>query len=280
MEELIGLLKSQAKISSDLLKKIEDYQKFKAEPIANAFKLENLSGAIKKLGEELPESKTQTLLNKWLEEELHQIARYKDDFRLNFSRDLKELLVRQGRELKGQLPILRCGFWTIKTDFEIGQATIFWGPEIEKLKTRIILNPGEIAQSIEDLDKDLKKKSIAGKDLLELVFRAYEHHLAVQRLARGEKILLIELLNDLVFLIQPQEFKNDPRREKFKEYSRVNFSYDLFLLRKTNLDLSLHGLKLRLTVATFDATLDKRRALWIPDNESGEGTYYSYISFS
>jgi len=279
MEELIELLKILAKASHSLLKKIEGYQKFRGEPVANVHTLEGLLGDIKKLGEKLPESKLLAVLTNWIETEASEIAKFKDDFHFSFGRDLKELIAKQGTSLKGQLPILRCGLWTIKADFEIGSAVIFWGPEVEKVKAKVILNPQKIVRAIDDLDQDLKKRSIGGRELLELVFRAYQRILTINRVSAGEKILLVDLLGELVFLIQPSEFKNDPRRERFREYSRINFGYDLFLLRRQNLDLKVQEQSLRLTVATFDATLDKRRALWIPENEEGEGTYYSYVSF-
>ena len=49
----------------------------------------------------------------------------------------------------------------------------------------------------------------------------------------------------------------------------------LYLLRKSN--LLERGIKLY--VATFDATIDKMNSIWILENENGEGTHYSHISF-
>ena len=37
--------------------------------------------------------------------------------------------------------------------------------------------------------------------------------------------------------------------------------------------------QLQLSVATFDSTTEKSKSIWVPDNEAGTGTYYSYVSF-
>lgn len=279
MDELVELLKSLAKASHNVLKKVERYQKLRAESTANVHSLEKSLGEIRQLAGHLPESQVRTNLTKWTEMETSRIAKLKEDLHFSFGRDLKELMTNQGRSLKGQLPILRCGLWTIKVDFEVGNAVIYWGPEVERVKGKVILKPGDIARAIDDLDEDLRTESMASHELLEATFRAYERTLMMHRGAAGEKVLLVDLLGELVFLIQPSGFRDDPRREKFKEYSRIHFAYDIFLLRRQNSELRVGEQRLRLTVATFDATLDKRRALWIPENEEGEGTYYSYVSF-
>ena len=85
---------------------------------------------------------------------------------------------------------------------------------------------------------------------------------------------IIEVLNEFVFIKQPQKFFNDPKKENFKDYPRIKLSYLLYILRKSN----NAGKGLKFYVANFDATGDKKNSIWIPDNDEGDGTYYSYIS--
>ncbi len=278
MEEMIELLKSQARVSTSLLKHLEAYQKILSEPATKAYQLGAFLDEIKKINENLPESKIRDMVFNWLEQQKSEVARYKDEFQFNFGRNLKELLSKQYIELKGQLPILRAGLFSIKVDFEIGSAVIYWGPEVEKIRTKIPLSPIEITKAIENLVSRLKGKTFDEKNLLQLIFQAYKRILLINNLSQGEKVLLLDVLNEVVLLNQSTDFKTDPSREKFREYSRINFSYDLFRLRQAG-DLKIDDQKMRLYVATFDATVEKRKALWIPDNELGEGTYYSYLSF-
>ncbi len=53
---------------------------------------------------------------------------------------------------------------------------------------------------------------------------------------------------------------------------------DLYRLKKSEVH-AIENHIVKLSVATFDATTEKKRSLWVPDNEQGDGTYYSYLSF-
>jgi hypothetical protein len=80
-------------------------------------------------------------------------------------------------------------------------------------------------------------------------------------------------------LQQPPGFRLNPTQEKFVEYPRIRFSYDLFRLRQAG-QFQAGEDRLKLHVANFDATTEKAKALWVPDNEAGDGTHYSYVSFT
>jgi hypothetical protein len=82
-------------------------------------------------------------------------------------------------------------------------------------------------------------------------------------------------LSEFVLLKQSKRFYVDPQKSHFREYSRAKLSYLLYLLKKS----AVQEKDLKLYVATFDATVDKMHSIWIPENEEGEGTYYSHISF-
>ncbi|MFO7675821.1 MAG: hypothetical protein R6X12_05860, partial [bacterium] len=85
----------------------------------------------------------------------------------------------------------------------------------------------------------------------------------------------IELLSELILLIQPEAFRADPVRRRFLEYPRVQFSHDLYRLRQS----PPGGEAPRLHVAAFDSTTSRAKALWVPDNDQGEGTNYSHLSY-
>jgi hypothetical protein len=91
-------------------------------------------------------------------------------------------------------------------------------------------------------------------------------------------VFLLDLLSELVLLMQPESFRLNPAQEKFVEYPRVRFSYDLFRLKQAGA-FTVGDVQLKLHVANFDATTEKAKALWVPDSEEGDGTHYSYISF-
>jgi len=107
---------------------------------------------------------------------------------------------------------------------------------------------------------------------------AYRRLCGLGGLNEGTRVFLLDLLSELVLLMQPESFRLNPAQEKFVEYPRVRFSYDLFRLKQAGA-FAVDGMQLKLHVANFDATTEKAKALWVPDSEEGDGTHYSYISF-
>jgi hypothetical protein len=184
-----------------------------------------------------------------------------------------------GMSVRGQLPVLRVGLYTLRVDFDAGSATAYWGPEIEKLRSGMRLEPAELARTLWKWDESLKAKATAPERLLRSLRAAYRRNLAVHGLAEGTRVFLLDLLGELVLLLQPESFRLNPSQEKFVEYPRVRFSYDLYRLRQSG-SFAVGHAHMKLHVANFDATTEKAKALWVPDNESGEGTHYSYVSFS
>ncbi len=275
MEKWVLLLKEIAEKAKIISKRLESYQKIKEQPAANTHILEKNLNEIKKLLTTFPESEIKSNLSKWTDEENEFIKNTKEEFRFQFGNQLKELLEKDGLILKGQLPLLRAGFYTLKLDFELGLAALYWGPEIQTIKAKIPLSVQEIYQTLYNFNEQLKKRTTSPQDFLKSLHQAYQRYTSFNNITFGNKVLLIDLLSELVLISQPSSFRTDPSKTKFREYSRIQFSYDLYCLRQT----VSQGSTLRLSVATFDATTDKAKSIWIPDNETGEGTYYSYIAF-
>lgn len=280
MENWASRLKEINKQAKIMAKKIETYQKIK-EPTQGKPTLHLLEKnllAIKQLTNNFPDSEIKSGLLRWVEGENEFLKKTKEEFRYQFGAELKELLAKDGIGLKGQLPVLRASFYTLKLDFELGLGALYWGPEIQTIKAKIPLSVNNIYQTIHNFNERIKKQSIAPQDLLKNLHRAYERYTTFNNIRYGGKVLLIDLLSELVLLSQPSSFRTDPSRDKFREYSRVQFSYDLYNLKK-NERVEIGKSKLRLSVATFDATTDKAKSIWVPDNETGDGTFYSFIAF-
>lgn len=208
-------------------------------------------------------------LENWVNSEEVKIEQEETEWRANFGAELSRLLAGEGISLKGQYPLLRAGFYTIRVSFEAGSAALFWGNEAEVIASNLPLSPKEIFDTIKKTDELLKKRKSEPRKFYENLKIAYKR---VPSQKEG-KVLLTEVLRELTFLQQPKAFLENPVKKNFVEYPRFVFSYDLFLLRKEGLP------GIRFVVATFDATTSRRTALWIPDDEEGNGTYYSYIVF-
>jgi hypothetical protein len=279
MEGLVGLLQSLSGQSQKLARRLIAYRSLLSDPIgsvyARARAVADLSAAI----QTFPDSEVRQMLAEWCRSESAAIEQSRAEFRFEFGRQLLAGLEGSGMALKGQLPLLRAGLFTVRTDFEAGSATIFWGPEIEKLKSGIALAPAELAATLRKWNERLRQKSVEPAKLATRLHSAYRRFCGLGGLGEGTRVFLLDLLSELVLMMQPESFRLNPAQEKFVEYPRVRFSYDLFRLKQAGA-FAVGDDQLKLHVANFDATTEKSKALWVPDSEEGEGTHYSYISFA
>lgn len=272
-------LREIAKKAQIIAKKLEAWQKIKDQPTLDIPRLEKSLATIKTLLNNFPAPEIKTELLNWLTNEEDLVKKAKEEFRFQFGNQLKELCAKDGFFLKGQLPLLKVGCYTLKIDFESGWAGLYWGPQVQTIKAKIPLSVPLICQTLRNFDGQLKKRALPAQEFLKKLYEAYRRYISLNPSFRaGDKILLIDLLQELVILLQPASFRADPTKEKFRTYSRIQFGYDLFMLKQSE-QLTIGKKKLRLAVATFNATTDKTKSLWVPDNLEGDGTYYSYIAF-
>jgi hypothetical protein len=279
MEGLVELLQSLSGQSHKLARRLVAYRGLLSDPVNNvharARAIAELSSAI----QAFPDSEVRARLVEWCRNEAAAIEQGRAEFKFEFGRQLVAGLEGSGMTIKGQLPLLRVGLFTVRADFEVGSAAVFWGPEVEKLKSGLALAPGELATTLRKWNERLRQKSIEPAKLAVRLHAAYRRICVLGGLNEGTRVFLLDLLSELVLLMQPESFRLNPAQEKFVEYPRVRFSYDLFRLKQAGA-FTVGDVQLKLHVANFDATTEKARALWVPDNEEGEGTHYSYISFS
>lgn len=273
MIERLNLISKYTKFFGRLIGKYEKI-KLKKEDLSL---LEKNLKKIKELCEKIEFNDLKNLVSEWIKKEEDWLKNTILEKKENFGKELKEELEKNNLSFSGIFPNIKIGIFTLEINFDLNNCQLFYGPKIEKLKTKIPLHPQTIVKILKDYLSYLNQPFNPTEYFKKLLF-GYERFLFFQKLNFGEKIFLSDLLSELIFLLQKKEFYLDPKKENFKEYSRINFSYDLYRL-KTSLGNQLENYSFKLWVAPFDATLDKKKSIWIPNNEMGEGTYFSYISF-
>ncbi|MEO0080089.1 MAG: hypothetical protein ABIK44_05380 [candidate division WOR-3 bacterium] len=280
MEGLLALLKALAVQLQHLARRMSAYQRLCSSPGNNAYHRGKALVEIEKAISALPEGTPKERLSAWFAQERSVVEELKEDFRFRFVKELMAALEGSGMSVKGQLPLLRVGLFTVRVDFDAGTANIFWGPEIERLKSGVRLEPASLARLLRTWKESLDAAAKWSPDeFLRRLHTAYQRFCSSNGLSEGTRVLLTDILAELVLLLQPPSFRANPSRERFVEYPRVRFSYDLYRLKRAGA-FQVGPVRLRLHVANFDATVEKTRAIWVPDNEDGEGTHYSYISFT
>ncbi len=273
LKEIEETLKKTHSQLARILKLIKECSRLYENPIDNAYKIDSLTKKLKEIVEKIDFDKTSLIES--ISPLKDTVEKLKEDFKFEFGRKLEKELKLKGFGLRGQFPTLYTKFYTIKIDFQTGKGTISFGPET--LKTGIKLKPEELALSIEQIDNELKQDVLEQEELLKKIYEAWERTNCRDR-PSGLSLPIIEVLGQLVFLIQPKKFFIDPIKRHFIEYSRAKFGYDLYRLKETN-TTKINGKELSLITATFDATSKKEGYIWVPINEKGDGTTYSYLSF-
>ena len=279
MEGLVELLHSLSGQSQKLARRLVAYRDLLSDPVNNVHARARVIADLGCAIQAFPDSEVREKLVEWCRNESAAIEQSRAEFRFEFGRLLVTGLEGSGLNVRGQLPLLRVGLFTVRADFEAGSATIFWGPEIEKLKTGLALAPAELATTLRKWDERLRQRSVEPAKLAGRLHAAYRRFCGLGGLNEGTRVFLLDLLSELVLLMQPESFRLNPAQEKFVEYPRVRFSYDLFRLKQARA-FAVGEVQMKLHVANFDATTEKAKALWVPDSEEGDGTHYSYISFT
>lgn len=273
MVEKLNLMVKYTKFFERL---ISNYEKIKLKKEDLSLLEKNLK-KIKEFCEKIEFNDLKSLVSEWIKREEEWLKNTSLEKQERFGRELKEELEKNNLSFSGIFPNIKIGIFTLEINFDLNTCQLFYGPKIEKLKTKIPLHALTIVKILKDYLNYLNQPFNPNEYFKKLLF-AYERSLYFQKLNFGEKIFLTDLLTELIFLLQKKEFYLDPKKENFREYSRINFSYDLYRL-KTSLGNQLENYSFKLWIAPFDATLDKKKSIWIPNNEMGEGTYFSYISF-
>jgi len=271
--EISAELKRLALVSNKAAKLIVQYLQMQETPEENVYVLEKKLDDIERSATELPDCGLKEQVVTWIAQQRDRIKGYKEELRFTFGKKLASLFSADGIRVRGQYPTIRIAGYTVKMDFEFGEAELFYGPEIEKIRAKIPLHPGVIYDAIKHCDAELKTIGKDADKLLGDIRSAYQRALKIEGKQPGDKASITEVMNQFVMIRQTKKFRVDPKKTHFQQVSRIEFSYIIYTIKKT------HAGCLRLHVATFDATVDKAHALWIPEDDEGEGTHYSYLSF-
>ncbi|HHY37690.1 MAG TPA: hypothetical protein GX507_02035 [Clostridia bacterium] len=208
-----------------------------------------------------------------LQEGKKKLVREAEEKKERFGPDLEEELKQRGFLLRGQYPELKCSFFVIETDFNANRATIWYGPKQERLTTCVLSAP-TVAQHIQTVRERLGSQ-LEAQDFLKKLRIAYNRVVAASSDRSPQPARIIDVLAELAYLMQGPRFRQDPRKENFTTYGRADFSYDLFRLREEGSARRC----LHLSVASRAHTQRRQDFLWIPDDESGNGTTYSHLEF-
>ncbi len=183
--------------------------------------------------------------------------------------ELDDALKQRGLKLEGRLPNLRCGPLTL----EIGGAAtsgmaIWYGPRIASMGSTS-LDPETCAQAVADTLSKLTGDSFDDQHFIADLTAAWRAAVARSGAQPGDRAPINAVLAEMAVTRQSAKWRNDPTRSGFREYTRVQFSFDLGRIRTR----IVGGSELLLTVATRDQTRKPADHLWVA------GTHYAFLGF-
>ena len=267
-KEIIGYRKQVAAIAA-LVNDIEKLDKNTEE------NLQKIRLRLDKLEKEAQKNRNKTelidLVKEWMQEYRTKLLGVSEKIQRRFAVELEEELKRISLNLVGQYPLLRAGFFSIEVNFNMNNATIWYGPRQERL-IQMALSVSKIAGKIDYFRKNLGSDLGNGnffEKLKKAYYRATNGH-------RGEPANIVNVMAEMSYLVQSGRFFQDPKRDNYRSYGRADFSYDLFKFRNENIGQKVRE-RVKLKVATRAHTRRRSDFLWIPDDERGGGTVYSHI---
>lgn len=195
-----------------------------------------------------------------------------------FGRDLRDAAAQAGlafSPLTTDPPEFRLGLFTVAIDMTRRAATLRYARvDLEKMP----LNAGVIVEAATAQAKRLEGRDFEAARFFDQLLQAYQIRLHRRGEPFGARVDIVELLAELAFVRQGEAFFDDPRRENFTPYSRVQLAYDLARLRRAG-KLSHRGFRLGLGAATGGSTRQKSAVLYLED-ERGSGQWYLSLKFS
>jgi hypothetical protein len=278
-QELRKKINQTAREIKEIEKYLREGEYLEKDPEKNAYQIED---RLKRIEQKLVQIKDLVRLRDNLEELRRFIGErmvflepFKKKIKSYLGVELEKRFREQGWYLEGNLPELKVGLLTLEVLFPLNQVRIWYGPKIEPLGySKLVID--EIVNGVIKIYKDLDKRSFKDEEkFLKLLYEAYKRFINREGLDLGANIPIISWLRELTWLKQDSRFFADPRREYFKNYGRIQLSYDLSRLRKRQYDTY----ELRLVIASREQTKKKEDNLWVPNNMRGDGCHFASICF-
>ena len=245
------------------------------EPSSKIYKIKQEMSKIEKILK-------QTQLADFVEEDVKQRIRpvnsrmpdWEAQAQKSFGKRLEDALKEVDFELTGHYPLLKVMFYTLEVKLEADSVVIWYGPEQERLDACKPI-PDVAAKKLAASHKKITGRGIDDKIFLSNLFEAYKATAHRSEKKIGESIPVSDVLLDYALLIQGKKFKTNPVKSSYREYGRVFFSYDLYRLKERTAESH----EMSLVTATRAYTRRRSGFLWVPSNETGDGTYISHIRF-
>lgn len=219
----------------------------------------------------LPDADLPALLN----EAQRELNRVQQDLADTFGQQLRDVLNERGLSISGRGPF-EIGRFELQTNLIKRTATLNYGkhPVIEKL-------PLSIPATLTALDKAtalIMGRKEDGDLWMSQFYDAWEKARQIRGTAE-KRVNVVDCYFQLVLLRQKKQFRAEPTKQAFVDYSRAQFAYDLYEFTQ-NQKRTAKGLRVYVHTAVKAQTDTPEKSLWVVEgNAPHSGRYIGDVVF-
>ena len=200
------------------------------------------------------------------------------ELEFTFARDLREAFAEKGITLGGSSASeLIAELFVIKVDMRRKQVDMTFSrqPVTDK---KIKLNVEQVVAVYERARKEICERNVDLNVLLGELFEAYNRVLRLSEKPIGTRTIIVDCYRELILVRQPASFRKTPSKQKFVDYPKTHFAFDMMQLRRSQ-KMIFDGHRLNLGTATIDVGSDSARAMFLATG-ANEGQFIQHLYFT
>ncbi len=275
LSEIRKILASEVKLRSNIIKPLENAVRALKDPHKNAVVLAESCAALENppIELDLPDNYQSSIgqLKTIADENLAELE-------FTFARDLREAFSEKDITLGGSSASeLIADLFVINVDMRHKQVDMTFSrqPVTDK---KIKLNVEQVVAVYERSRKEICERNIDLNALLGELFEAYNRVLKLTDKPIGTRTIIVECYRELIMVRQPASFRKTPSKQKFLDYPKTHFAFDMMQLRRLQ-KMIFDGHRLNLGTATHDVTSDSARAMFLA-TDANEGQFIQHLYFT
>ena len=275
LSEIRKILAGEVKLRNSIIKPLENAVRALKDPHKNAVVLAEACAALENppIELDLPDNFQSSI------EQLKTIADENlAELEFTFARDLREAFSEKGITLGGSSASeLIADLFVIKVDMRRKQVDMTFSrqPVTDK---KIKLNVEQVVAVYERARKEICERNIDLNSLLGELFEAYNRILKLSDKSIGTRTIIVDCYRELIMVRQPASFRKTPSKQKFLDYPKTHFAFDMMQLRRLQ-KMIYQEHRLNLGTATIEVGSDSARAMFLANN-ANEGQFIQYLYFT
>lgn len=143
---------------------------------------------------------------------------------------------------------------------------------------KIKLDVEQVVAAFERARREICERTVDLNALLGELFEAYNRVLKLSDKPMGTRAIIVDCYRELIMVRQPASFRKTPSKQKFLDYPKTHFAYDMIELRRQK-NMIYQGHRLNLGTATIEVGSDSARAMFLA-TDANEGQFIQHLYFT